>query len=168
MILIEYLYEQYKSRIFKLIMPPYLLHLGSVYLLIILSEIHRSHEHQLDEDGSDIKVYKDIVNLIACVLNIINLGIFFAQSKFLKLSMFYRAWTYLDAIQLSTNIYVSLSYFIDHDIYTERIIEALLTVTMTFKILYFLRLKGEIAPLIDILFIILYEIRWFIIVFIIF
>lgn len=39
---------------------------------------------------------------------------------------------------------------------------------MTFKILYFLRLKGEIAPLIDIIIIILYEIRWFVIVFIIF
>ena len=35
------------------------------------------------------------------------------------------------------------------------------------KALYFLRLKGEVAPLIDIIFIILYEIRWFVFVFII-
>ena len=39
---------------------------------------------------------------------------------------------------------------------------------MTFKILYLLRLKGEIAPLIDIIGIILYEIRWFVVVFVIF
>lgn len=38
---------------------------------------------------------------------------------------------------------------------------------MTFKSLYFLRLVAEIAPLIDIIFIILYNIRWFVMVMVI-
>lgn len=156
-------------------MPPYLIHLVSVYLLIILAEQERNEdpgnnpEIEADRvDLKDVKFYKNIFNLVACIFNIINLIIFFAQSKFLKMAMFSRSWTYLDIIQLSTNIYVSLGYFIDHDLHTQRVIESLLTVTMTFKILYFLRLKGEIAPLIDIIGIILYEIRWFVVVFVIF
>jgi len=38
---------------------------------------------------------------------------------------------------------------------------------MMLKILYFLRLIGEIAPLIDIIFTIIYEIRYFMMIYII-
>lgn len=89
-------------------MPPYLLHLASVYLLIVLAEIERNEDHgdhgedtEIEEEGvnlKDARFYKNIVNLIACILNIVNLMIFFAQSKFLKMTMFYRPWTYLDVI----------------------------------------------------------------------
>jgi hypothetical protein len=90
------------------------------------------------------------------------------QSFYLKLAQFHRPWAYLDLSQLSVNIVVSTSLFIHYDVIKLRKFEAMLTILMTFKLLYFLRLKEEIAPLIDILIIIIYEIRWFIVVMLIF
>ena len=105
LILIEYLYEQYKNRIIKFVMPPYLIHLVSVYLFIILAEQERNEDQgkdkEIEEEGVDLKdtkFYKNIFNLVAFIFNLINLMIFFAQSKFLKMTMFYRPWTYLDII----------------------------------------------------------------------
>ena len=48
-----------------------------------------------------------------------------------------------------------------------RIIEAVLLVFITLKSLYFLRLFGEIAPLIDIIFVIISDIQWFVLIYLI-
>jgi hypothetical protein len=78
-----------------------------------------------------------------------------------------RPWAYLDLLQLTANIVVSSSLIVEIDVQHLRKWESILTVFLTLKSLYFLRLKGEIAPLIDIIFVILYEIRWFVMVFVI-
>ena len=62
---------------------------------------------------------------------------------------------------------VSSALFITYDVITQRKYEALLTVMMTVKILYFMRLIGEMAPLIDIMFTILKDIKWFFLIFLI-
>jgi len=82
-------------------MPPYLLHLISVYVLIILSEHERTledDENLVESEHTQISFYKNSVNLIACVLNIVNLGIFFAQTYFLGFTQLRRSWAYLDAV----------------------------------------------------------------------
>jgi FtsH-binding integral membrane protein len=80
-------------------MPPYLIHLAAVFLFVFLAEQERNEDHDHDEDSlKEANFYKNVVNLVACALNIINLMIFFAQCSFLKTTMFYRPWTYLDII----------------------------------------------------------------------
>ena len=49
-----------------------------------------------------------------------------------------------------------------------RLVECLLFIFMCFKSLYFLRLVPEIAPLVDIIFVIIWQIRYFILIFIVF
>ena len=53
------------------------------------------------------------------------------------------------------------------DVMTLRIYEALMIVSITLKSLYFLRLVGEIAPLVEIIIIIVYDIRYFLLIYII-
>ena len=55
----------------------------------------------------------------------------------------------------------------EHDVIVLRQFESILMITMTFKILYFMRLIGEMAPLIDIMFIILRDIKWFFVIYMI-
>lgn len=45
--------------------------------------------------------------------------------------------------------------------------EAVLMIAMTLKILYFMRLVRKMAPLIDIMFIILRDIKWFFVIYMI-
>lgn len=69
-----------------------------------------------DENLTKISLWKDIVQLIAFILNIINLLIFLMQTYYLRLTQFKRPWAYLDLIQLSANIVVSSSYFVKYDV----------------------------------------------------
>ena len=62
---------------------------------------------------------------------------------------------------------VSASLLVHIDVIKLRIFEALLTVMMMLKVLYFLRLIGEIAPLIDIIFTIVKDIKYFLAIFLI-
>jgi hypothetical protein len=54
-IIIEFLYKYYSKSIMKRTMPPFLAHLGSVYLLIYLSELERSKLKLYDEDYSNVE-----------------------------------------------------------------------------------------------------------------
>ena len=78
-----------------------------------------------------------------------------------------RFWAYLDFCQLAVNLIISSSLFFEINVIKLRIFEAILSVIMMLKILYFLRLIGEIAPLIDIIFTIIYEIRYFMAIYVI-
>ena len=145
-----------------------MLHLISVFLLIYLTERERSEaEEDLIVENHALHFYIYVVQIIACVLNIINLTIFGIQTYHLKWMQFKRPWAYLDTLQLSANLVVSSSLFITIDIIKLRIFEATLMIMMMLKTLYFLRLIGEIAPLIDIIFQIFSDIKYFIMIFII-
>ena len=53
------------------------------------------------------------------------------------------------------------------DVIVLRVIEAILIVFLLFKSLYFLRFVGEIAPLVDIIFVIMSDIKYFMVIFLI-
>jgi hypothetical protein len=153
MILIEFLYTKYSEKIFKRIMPPFMLHLFLIFFLIYHSEHERAGKTEdLLGESHDLRYYIELVQIITCVLNIINLTIFVIQTYHLKWMQFKRLWAYLDFFQLSANIVVTSSLFVTIDLITLRIFEAMLMIMMMLKVLYFLRLIGEIAPLIDIIF----------------
>lgn len=90
---------------------------------------------------------------------------FVKQSIFLKNLQFRRGWAYLDAVIIVTNTVITMSLFTDISIIDLRIIEAILIVAILAKSLYFLRLIGEIAPLVDIIFKILGDIKYFVAIF---
>ena len=108
-----------------------------------------------------------MARLFCAVLNIVNFLAFVQQSFHMKTQQFYRAWAYLDCIILGTNLVVTFSLFIDIDLIKLRVFEAILIVAIFFKSLYFLRLIGEIAPLIDIIFTILSDIKYFMAIYLI-
>ena len=66
-----------------------------------------------------------------------------------------------------TFIIWGLSFATGEVVVLQRILEALLLVVITLKSLYFLRLIGEIAPLIDIIFVIVNDIKYFMLIYMI-
>jgi hypothetical protein len=81
MIVIEFLYTKYSEKIMMRLMPPFMLHLLSVFFLIYLSEKEREGENEdLLGETHTIHYYKVIVQIIAGILYIINLTIFGIQT----------------------------------------------------------------------------------------
>lgn len=66
------------------------------------------------------------------------------------------------------NTLILIQSFADEEnVVQQRITEAFILVVITVKSLYFLRLFGEIAPLIDIVFVIISDIQSFVLIFLI-
>lgn len=66
------------------------------------------------------------------------------------------------------NYLIVINHFaLNIDVITIRIIEAILSVMLWFKSLYYLSLVGEIAPLVDIIFVIFNDIKYFMVIFLI-
>ena len=66
-------------------MPPFVMHLVSVYSLIFLSELDRTRNHLLEtnqehESIADVHLYRELINVVALVLNVYNFIIFSRQS----------------------------------------------------------------------------------------
>jgi hypothetical protein len=78
-----------------------------------------------------------------------------------------RMWAYMDFGIFIFSTYILIQSFSEENTVNARIVEAILLVWMTIKSLYFLRLFGEIAPLIDIIFVIVSDIKWFILIYVI-
>lgn len=62
---------------------------------------------------------------------------------------------------------ITITLFMNIDVIVLRVIEAILIVFLLFKSLYFLRFVGEIAPLVDIIFVIMSDIKYFMVIFLI-
>ena len=76
-------------------------------------------------------------------------------------------WSIIDFLILTLNFIVTIDLVANFSIIFMRVIEAFLVLFMFFKSLYFLSLVSDIAPLINIIFVILREIKNFLLVFII-
>ena len=87
-IVIEFLYQKYSANIMTRLMPPFGLHLIAVLLLIFLSELERDLVNDESEDNQTratiITLQKDIIQIVAFILNIVNLLIFGIQTYHLK------------------------------------------------------------------------------------
>ena len=100
-IVIEFLYQKYSANIMTRLMPPFGFHLIAVFLLIFLSEMER--DLVVDSESGDdnnraniITTQKNIIQVVAFILNIVNLLIFGMQTYHLKWMQLKRFWAYLD------------------------------------------------------------------------
>ena len=83
----------------------------------------------------------------------------------MKLLFFKRGWTTIEFTIIVSNLLICSSLFISYDRVTTRYFEVFCIVPMMSKSLYFFRLFGEIAPLIDIIFVIFNDIFYFMIIY---
>ena len=83
----------------------------------------------------------------------------------MKWLFFKRGWTFIEITIIISNLLICSSLFITYDRVTERYFEVLCVVTIMSRSLYFFRLFGEVAPLIDIIFVILNDIFYFMIIY---
>jgi len=102
-----------------------------------------------------------------CVILVVNMFTFGRQSMHLRQQVFKRMWSIMDIVILSCNLFIVMRLFFPIRVDILRIFEATLTVFIWFKSLYFFRLVGEIAPLVEIIIVILGDIKYFMIIFII-
>ena len=106
--------------------------------------------------------------VIITLVNTLNMYIFTKQTLSLGIIVIKRLWSVVDFIIIVLNYFIVLNHFaFNIDIITIRVIEAILSVMLWFKSLYYLSLVGEIAPLVDIIFVIFSEIKYFMVIFII-
>lgn len=103
-----------------------------------------------------------ILNLIITFYNIF---IFLQQALKMKWLFFKRGWTMIDMTIIISNLLICSSLAFRYERVTERYFEALCIVPLMSKSLYFFRLFGEIAPLIDIIFVILNDLAHFMIIY---
>lgn len=173
-----------------MLMPPFILHIISVILAVISAELYRSQimynnvgqtfdmtydlKNLVDVGDEDVVwlnkklfILQFLARLFCAILNIINFFTFFQQSYHMRQAQFYRGWAYLDLIILGSNLVVTFSLFGNVKLVPLRVFESILIVAIFFKSLYFLRLIGEIAPLIDIIFTILSDIKYFMAIYLI-
>jgi len=78
-----------------------------------------------------------------------------------------RIWSITDFFIIVCNFIVFTKAFVDVPLEFIRIIEAILIIVIWFKSLYFMRLVGAIAPLVDSIFVIMYEMLYFLFIFLI-
>lgn len=73
----------------------------------------------------------------------------------------------MDLSILILNFFITFSIFIDISMLVMRVVEAFLVLLIMMKSLYFLRLIKEIAPLVDIIMVILADIKYFMVIFVV-
>ena len=89
------------------------------------------------------------------------------QTKSLGIKAFGRLWSQVDFFIIVTNWATVINLVWEMDLKKIRIIECILLLMMWFKSLYFLRLVNEIAPLVESIFVIMDDIKYFMLIFII-
>lgn len=167
-IIIEFLYNKFSSKIIKMIMPLFFLNYICIFLMIILGERSRQgFDDDMSVESEGNSIYQLIVTVVFA-LSFLNFAILALQTMNIGRLQLYRGWAWLDlAIFINTFAILLRSFRDDEDKANKRIIEAVLLVLVTLKSLYFLRLFGEIAPLIDIIFMIMNDIYSFLLIYII-
>ena len=99
-----------------------------------------------------------------------NFYIFVRSSMRHGMAVFKRLWSMVDFFIILLNILIIMNQLDQHEVISVqrlRVIEAFLMILMWFKSLYYLSLVGEISPLVDSVFMILNDIKYFMIIYII-
>lgn len=169
----------------KSLLPPYLMHLLAVMIQIYTSELYRdtvlNRGHSAwDSHGagnSDLRApgnYLDMMEyeyrldwsrryknnaIVACsLINLLNFLIYCKQSYYLGFDIFRRKWSVMDMWILSLNFVNTASLVIDIGIQRLRVVESILCILQWFKFLYFMQLVDDIAPYVNIIFVIFNDI----------
>mmetsp|Transcript_9402 Transcript_9402/g.14353 ORF Transcript_9402/g.14353 Transcript_9402/m.14353 type:complete len:170 (+) Transcript_9402:5648-6157(+) len=151
------------------LLPPYILHLMAIQCTIWVSEKQRASLF-FNEGDSDTDYWKLVATLsqsVCSLINFINMLTFGRQSLHLKQLVFQRMWSIMDIVIILCNLIIFFQLWFTINVETLRVFETVLTVFIWFKSLYFFRLVGEIAPLVDIIFVILNDIKYFMVIFVV-
>jgi len=132
----------------------------------------KSRKLEVSAEGYDEALkLATIFNILSFLLNLFNMVVFFMQTQTLGKEALTRIWSITDFCIIICNVTVfSKVFFKDKDIdflSFIRIIEAILIILIWFKSLYFMRLVGAIAPLVDSIFVIMKEMLYFLFIFVI-
>ena len=89
------------------------------------------------------------------------------QTKSLGIAACTRVWSIVDFIIVCTNFMTLVNKFFSFGTAKIRIIEAILILSMWFKSMYYMRLVIEIAPLVESIFVIMNDMLYFLLIFLI-
>jgi len=103
--------------------------------------------------------------MICGAVNILNSFVFFMQTRTLGVDAFTRVWSIVDFIIIITNFITLFNLIFDFGIVMIRVVESILILAMWFKSLYYMRLVNEIAPLVESIFVIMYDMLYFLLIF---
>ena len=109
----------------------------------------------------------EIVVIICGIFNLLNTLVFIMQTKSLGKRAFFRIWSIVDFIIIVTNFVTVINKYENFGIVKIRIIEAVLILSMWFKSMYYMRLVSAIAPLVESIFVIMNDMMYFLLIFII-
>ena len=112
-----------------------------------------------------------LFNIIALIITLLNTIDFLQMTAYLvrtNMPVLTRFWSYIDIASLVLNVVASIGALSQAEVHTVRRFEAFLIIVMFIKLLYYLRLIPEIAPLISIMLQIISDIQWFLLIFAIF
>ena len=89
------------------------------------------------------------------------------QTKSLGIQACTRIWSIVDFSIIITNFMTLLNLIFDFGTSNIRVIESVLILAMWFKSLYYMRLVTEIAPLVESIFVIMSDMLYFLLIFVI-
>lgn len=109
-----------------------------------------------------------IANFVLSVVQVVEVLWMLYSSGLMLITSLTSYWTFFDISYIIMNTLVSLSVVLPSFIPIEslRILEAILSIVIVLKMLYFMQLIDQIAPLVYVIFRIFYDIAWFMVVFI--
>lgn len=181
--IVEFLFQKIKIIIFSVFMPLYIIsHITYENLLNEQDHFYRTL-WALREDGTvycssmaqDEKKSLDLWAIFNSIAMTIQMAQIIVQIYSSRSAYFMRMYSYLDIIYIVQNFvtYFSIYIHFTHDMEEEefiykvkqqRLIGCIGTITLYCKASYFLSLVDQIAPLIDIIVKIFYDIKWFMVV----
>ena len=130
-----------------------------------IGDIEAMAGHKLKFD--QVRHFSDIAVIICGIFNILNTVVFLMQTKSLGLAACTRVWSIVDFVIVITNFMTLLNKFSSLGTARIRIIEAILILSMWFKSMYYMRLVTEIAPLVESIFVIMNDMLYFLLIFLI-
>lgn len=121
----------------------------------------------MEAEYKRLKIMSNISVMLCGFFNIVNMFAFLMQTKSLGLNAFFRLWSQVDAIIIITNGVTVVNLMINIETKKLRIVECVLIMMMWLKSLYYMRLVNEISPLIESVFVIMNDMKYFLLIFII-
>ena len=179
-ILIEYLFSKFKLYTLKRRLPIYAFAL-IVYLFTIYEfEHYASMNDQLKlQDAVTVELTMDqienrmtaivIINAIVAGIAVLNI---FAQSIFVRETYWLSYWAYFDLVHSCLSVVIAILISLERSYPTEymkayRVVMSVMAIMVWAKGFYFIELIDKVSPLIHSIFMIFYDIKWFMITFII-
>ena len=158
--IIEYLYMHYKAKVLRTTFPVYLIQIVSYFLMAVTS---------FDQDK---KLVIDVLNIVGVIYTFIMILI---SLKFVGFTMFEKPWVYIDIMYIlfigTISINTLLVSMTNKSPVSEeniRTLSAACSILIFGKMIYFLQIVDQVAPLINIIIKIFYDIGWFVIILMVF